>query len=137
MDVQVEKALIVDEPWTSEILKGRKTWEMRRKNWSYRGLIGLIRKGSGLVVGVVELVGCRPALGSLEAYAAAEDKHGIPPARQARAFANGWRIPWELRSAQPLRTPVRYAHPSGAVITVNLDPAVTRTIAAQLRDEAA
>ena len=40
------KALIVDEPWITAILKGDKTWEMRKKNCNIRGQIALIRKGS-------------------------------------------------------------------------------------------
>ena len=55
-------------------------------------------------------------------YAAAEQHHRIPPARQERAFTDGWRTPWVLANARPLQKPVRYKHPSGAVIWVNLEP---------------
>ena len=50
------KGLIIDEPWIGFILSGRKTWEMRSRNTQIRGRIGLIRKGSKMVVGVADLV---------------------------------------------------------------------------------
>ena len=41
---------------------------------------------------------------------------------RSEAFTDGWRTPWVLANARPLQKPVRYKHPSGAVIWVNLDP---------------
>ncbi|WP_207183157.1 hypothetical protein [Methylobacterium indicum] len=126
------KALIIDDPWIGLILCGEKTWEMRRTACRQTGRIGLIRKGSKQVVGVADLAGSLPPLDSAEAYRAAEPKHRIPADRQARAFADGWRRPWLLGNAQPLERPVPYAHRSGAVIWVNLDPAVAEAVAAQI-----
>ena len=37
------RALIIDEPWISKILEGRKTWELRKRNMSIRERISLIR----------------------------------------------------------------------------------------------
>lgn len=56
------KALIIDEPWISRMLDGSKTWEMRSRSTENRGRFALIRKGSGQVVGVAELAGCRGPL---------------------------------------------------------------------------
>jgi len=50
-----DRALIIDEPWISKILSGEKTLEMRSRHTKIRGRIGLIRKGSGLIVGDVWL----------------------------------------------------------------------------------
>ncbi len=51
------KALIIKTPHIDNILSGKKTWEMRTKNDSYRGRIGLIRKGCpGKIIGVAEMV---------------------------------------------------------------------------------
>ncbi len=130
--MRVEKAVIIDEPWISEILAGRKTWEMRKRPWKHRGPLGLIRKGSGRIVGVATMVGCHPPLTSRAAYAGAFDRHRIPPERQASAFDDGWCVPWEFRDVRPLRQPVPYLHPNGAVISVNLDPAVVDAIGWQL-----
>lgn len=127
------KALIIDEPWIGLILAGRKTWEMRKTGRKIRGPIALIRKGSGHVVGVAEVTDCRPAIATREAYAAAEPHHGIPPERQERAFADGWRTPWVLANARKLARPVPYKHPSGAVIWVNLQPETATAVDAQAR----
>lgn len=126
------KALIVDEPWMSYILKGEKTWEMRKRQCKIRGPIALIRKGSGQVVGVAEVTDSLPPVTTLTDFAAAESKHRIPPTRQPRSFADGWTNPWVLAKAQPLARPVRYRHPSGAVIWVNLEPGVVEQIEGQL-----
>ena len=73
------KALIIDEPWITAILKGDKTWEMRKKNCNIRGQIALIRKGSGQVVGTANVVDSKPPLATRADYAAAEQHHRIPP----------------------------------------------------------
>ena len=101
------KALIIDEPWITAILKGDKTWEMRKKNCNIRGRIALIRKGSGQVVGTANVVDSKPPLATRSDYAAAEQHHRIPSARQERAFTDGWRTPWVLANARPLRKAVR------------------------------
>lgn len=126
------KALIVDGPWMTHILRGEKTWEMRKTQCKIRGPVALIRKGSGQVVGVAEVAGSLPPIATLADFAAAEPKHRIPPTRQPRSFADGWRNPWVIAKARPLARPVRYEHPSGAVIWVNLDPRVIEQIEAQM-----
>jgi hypothetical protein len=126
------KGLVVAEPWVGLILSGKKTWEMRTGPWKHRGLIGLIRKKSGLVVGVAELVENRPPVTSLQAYAEAESFHRIPPDRQSAAFSSGWTTPWVLTNARALKRPVPYVHPSGAVKSVNLSDDVARQVLEQL-----
>ena len=125
------KALIVDEPWISAILKGDKTWEMRKKNCKIRGQIALIRKGSGQIVGTAIIIDSRPPLPTLADYAATEQHHRVPPARQKQAFMDGWRTPWVLANACPLQRPVPYRHLSGAVVWVNLEPDVAAQVQGQ------
>jgi ASCH domain len=125
------KELIVAEPWISAILRGDKTWEMRKRNCKVRGQIALIRKGSGQVVGTADIVNCRSPITKLADYAAAEPYHRIPNAQQPQAFAIGWRIPWELANARPLQKPVPYKHQSGAVTWVKLEPDVAAKVQAQ------
>lgn len=117
------RALVVDEPWIGLILMGTKTWEMRSTNTKIRGPIGLIRKGSGHVVGVASLLDSRPPL-SAQNYAQFESFHQIPPTRQEGAISGGWSRPWVLSAARALRRPVPYRHPPGAVIWVAIDPEV-------------
>ena len=125
------KALVIDEPWIGKILRGEKTWEMRKTACHHRGQIALIRKGSGQVVGTADVVDSLPAIATLRAYADAEKFHGILPDRQERAFMDGWTTPWVLTNARSLPAPVPYRHPSGAVIWVTLEDAVATAVAAQ------
>jgi hypothetical protein len=60
------KGLVISEPWISRILSGEKTWEMRFKVTSYRGPLAVIRKGSGTVSGMVDLVDCIPGQSEAE-----------------------------------------------------------------------
>ena len=94
--------------------------------------IALIRKGSGQVVGTANVVDSKPPLATSADYATAEKHHRIPPARQERAFTDGWSTPWVLANARPLQKPVRYKHPSGAVVWVNLGPDVAAQVQAQV-----
>jgi hypothetical protein len=126
------KALVVDEPWITAILKGDKTWEMRKKNCNVRSQIALIRKGSGQVVGTANLVDSGPPLATRADYGAAQKYHRISPPRQERAFIDGWRTPWVLANARPLQKAVLYKHPSGAVVWVNLEPNVAAQVQAQV-----
>ncbi|MCK1632646.1 hypothetical protein [Bradyrhizobium sp. 162] len=104
---------------------------MRKKNCNIRGEIALIRKGSGLVVGTANVVDSRPPIATLADYALAESKPRIPPRRQELAFTDGWRTPWVLANARPLPKEVRYKHPSGAVIWVNLEPDIVARVQVQ------
>lgn len=127
------KGLIVAEPWISLILSGEKTWEMRSSVCNHRGRVGLIRKGSGHVVGITEITGSLPALDTLARYAEAEPMHRIPSDRQGAAFSGGWRTPWVMKNTKALKRPVHYRHKSGTVIWVKeLDPEVIAGIEAQL-----
>jgi hypothetical protein len=125
------KAIVIREPYVSLILSGEKTWEMRKAACRYRGLVALISKGSGTVVGTAEIVDSLPSIESLEAYADSEPKHGVLPNLQRQAFSDGWRTPWVLNNARRLPAPVRYKHPSGAVIWVTLDEHIAAEVLAQ------
>ncbi|WP_109152946.1 ASCH domain-containing protein [Azospirillum sp. TSO5] len=128
------KGLIIREPWIDLILSGRKTWEMRTRPTSVRGLIALIRKGSGVVCGVADLVGSHPPLDA-DGLAATQARHCIPPTKFEEVIAAGWLAPWELARARCLTGPVPYRHPSGAVTWVDLSPEVTALIERQVGDE--
>ena len=123
------RGLIIDEPWISLILSGKKTWEMRSTGTRKRGPIGLIRKGSGQVVGAAELVDSLPAL-SREDYAKTEQLHRIPIEFQSAAILRRRVRPWVLAAARPLPKPIPYQHGSGPVIWVKLDAAVVAAILA-------
>lgn len=127
----VTKALIVDQPWIDLILSGRKTWEMRGTGTSHRGWFGLIRKGSGQVVGAARMTGSGAALTQAEMIATM-DRHHIPEHMIRSGAVAKWTTPWHLSDARPLGRPVAYNHPYGAVTWVNLEDEVIRAIAAQM-----
>ena len=76
-------------------------------------------------MGVADLVDSIGPLDSI-AWRAHRDKHCIPLARQVETIS--WNHAWVLQSARPLVQLVRYVHPSGAVIWVNLSDEVAGQI---------
>jgi hypothetical protein len=124
-------ALIIREPWIELILRGKKTWEMRSTPTHIRGRVGLIRKGTGLVVGVAEITDClAPLDGTL--LAASRDRHGIPAEKDRDVLAAGWLHPWVLQSVTRLPRPVASGQKAGQVIWVPLATDVVAAIDAQV-----
>ena len=121
------KALLIRQPWIDRILRGEKRWELRGSRTKVRGLIALIQSGTGAVVGTCELVGVEGPL-SLAELRRSTARHRVP----ANRFNNRPPYPrtyaWVLRGARRLHKPVRYEHPSGAVIWVNLSSRVATAI---------
>lgn len=121
------KGLIIDTPHIDRILSGMKIWEMRSTATKQRGLVALIRKGSGQVVGVVELV---DSVGPLtkEQIFANQPNHMIANERLADPKVGKWNHAWVMQNAKLFDKPIPYQHPSGAVIWVKLDEAVSAAI---------
>lgn len=114
------KALIIDTPWIDLILAGEKVWEMRSRNCSIRGRIGLIRKGSGQIVGIAEMDDCIGPFTEAE-LRQQRDKHAITEDRMLdEAWMSKWNHAWVLKNVEVLSEPVLYSHPNGAVTWVNI-----------------
>lgn len=114
------KGLIIKSPAIEKILAGIKTWEMRSGATQVRGPIALIKKGSGQIVGIANLVGVKGPLSKQEKLDTV-DKHQISLDRLESHETDKWNTAWVLENAQPLITQVNYQHPNGAVTWVNLD----------------
>jgi hypothetical protein len=123
--------LVIAEPWVSRIVAGEKSWEMRSRSTGVRGRIGLIRKGSKTVIGVADLVGVLPKLSRSELIENVPRRR-VPASEIGEDFKHA--PAWVLEHVWPLRDPVPYRHPPGAVIWVNLDPEVAELIEQQLAD---
>lgn len=126
------RALIIREPWISLILSGAKTWEMRSKATKIRGKIGLIAKGTGMVIGTADLIDCLPAL-DRGAFRHGRECHRIPSEMEESAFRQGWLHPWVLRDARRLQRPVHAGQKPGQVIWVSLSELVATEIASSER----
>lgn len=129
----IQKGLVVREPWIDLLLSGEKTWEMRAQRPSYRGWIGLIRKGSGMVSGVARLAEVGDPL-SPEEMVAGFGKHRIPEAIIRSGEVSKWTTPWKLTDVRALREPVSYRHPNGAIGLFSLAPEVSAAILAQFSE---
>jgi len=124
--------LIIREPWIDYILAGTKTWEMRTAPTKRRGRIALIRKGTGLVVGIAEIVENLPPLDAAS-FAATRDRHQIPARLDAKVLAAGWVHPWVLRDVQRLPRSVVAGQKAGQVIWVPLGCDAADAIEAQVK----
>lgn len=121
------RALVIASPHIDRILSGEKTWEMRSRNCRIRGPIGLIKKGSGQVVGLAEITGVIGPL-SPDELLANQNKHRIDPKLLAQPAFAKWNRAWVLSNVTVLSTPVPYVHPNGAQSWVVLDPAALEGI---------
>jgi hypothetical protein len=119
----VNRALIIASPYIERILTGAKTWEMRSTATKLRGRIGLVRKGSGLIVATANLVDSIGPL-SQDQMLAHTDRHLIESERIMSGAVDKWKFAWVLKGLQVLHRPVPYTHPPGAVIWVALDEQV-------------
>lgn len=126
-EFEVHKALVIDQPWISLILGGQKDWEMRSSSTAHRGWFGLIWKNMGSIYGVARLVDVGSPLSPDEMIDTYEH-HRIPEDMIRSGAVAKWNTPWKLADVIRLPKPVRYKHPNGAVIWVNLDNSVSSAI---------
>jgi hypothetical protein len=125
----VSRGLLIKSPHIERILMGRKDWEMRSKSTRLRECIGLIRSGSGQVVGTADIVDC---VGPFDraGMLANMHRHHLDRAGIEGGLYDKWRYGWVLANARPLARPIRYVHSPGAVIFVALEDDVCSQIAA-------
>lgn len=110
--------LVIKPKWADMILSGVKTWEIRGSKTHKRGTIGIIKSGSGLVYGTVELMSCVPL--TMYNWEINKDKHHV-------SYADiDYKTPYAWVMGNPIiyPEPVPYKHPQGAVIWVRLPKAV-------------
>ncbi|MGN8115376.1 ASCH domain-containing protein [Labrys sp. 22185] len=119
---------MIREPWISQILMGRKTWELRGTPTKIRGRLALIRSGSGLIIGECQLDDCVGpvgfdtliATGALSSHERDDiEREGHAPyvavdGVTSKTFA--WIVSRPILYSQP----VAYNHPSGAITFVDL-----------------
>lgn len=125
------RGLLIREPWIGKILKGSKKWEIRGSKTNIRGTIALIRSGSGLVVGVCDLVGVLGPL-PLSKMKRNIEKHHITLSSLKGGLRYKKTYAWILKNIKPLKKAVPYEHPQGAIIWVKLSETVTKKLLREL-----
>lgn len=116
--------LIRSEPLEA-ILRGEKIWELRGRRTHIRGLIALIRSGSGQIVGTCELVDCIGPL-SLSELRRNSVQHGMSQRdlRSGIMYENTYA--WILKNVRRLKKPIPYNHKFGIVIWHPLPDSIGR-----------
>lgn len=75
--MNIDRTLLIKEPWISLICSRDKTWEIRRQGTSVREWIGLTASGSGTVQGTAHLKDVHGPYSAAD-LAAHEDLHQVP-----------------------------------------------------------
>lgn len=121
------KGLVIDTPYIDQIMFEDKTWEMRSTATKQRGWVALIRKGSGTVVGVAELV---DSIGPFtnEQMIANQSKHKLTAHQLSNPDIGKWNHGWVLMNPRALKVPVPYQHNKGAVIWVKLSSGTIQAV---------
>jgi hypothetical protein len=112
-----DQALIIQPHWLNEIYANGKQWEMRSTKTHKRGTFGFIEQGTGLITGQFDLVDSLEAISALE-YSMHFDKHRIP--LENTDLHQKYPYPWVIKNIVRFDKPIKYKHPRGAVIWVNL-----------------
>lgn len=120
--LDVNRALIIKQPWIDLILSGQKTWEMRSRPTNIRERIGLIEQGTGLIIGEAELVDSfiidHPENRAFTHSMLDVERryHHINDVEMLKKY----RYAWELKNVKRYDKPIPYNHPQGAVVWVKL-----------------
>ncbi|MCA1054080.1 ASCH domain-containing protein [Rossellomorea aquimaris] len=111
------KGLLIKSPWIDLILEGKKTWEIRGSNTKTRGRIALIKSGSGMIVGEVNLTDCKEL--SLSDYQHRREFHCVD-SEASTELPYKKTYAWVFEKPIIYHEPIPYTHPLGAVIWVKL-----------------
>src|ERR1700756_5608293 len=89
----VTRGLIIQEPWVSLLLSGKKTWELRKDRTLLRERVALIRQGTGLMVGVGTIVDSLEPLTRKRMFETI-DQHQVPSEQIGGGPKGGWGGTW-------------------------------------------
>ena len=110
--------LIIKSPYIDDILDGKKKYEIRGNNTRIRGKIVLLKSGSGIALGTVDIVSSEQwDLSQYNNWEYRKDNNKLPLDKLPYKMTYAWR----LENPKWFDTPKKYIHPSGAIIWVKLD----------------
>ena len=113
----IKRALIVKDPFYTLLLSGQKTWEMRSRRTNIRGRIGLIKSGSGLIGGEIDIVDCLSGKNcNRRMRYQCKAKHCISD----MSMLEKWPVAWVMENPEIYKETLPYKHPQGAVVWVKL-----------------
>jgi hypothetical protein len=98
--------IVIKPPWIELILAGEKTWEIRGSRTAQRGRVALIKSGSGMIFGTVDLTEClgpltrEQMLGNLESIASRQKYWPVKCPIHGRMHGS-----WATRSRRARRSP--------------------------------
>lgn len=115
---EIGSGLLVKSPWIDLILSGKKTMEVRGQSTAKRGRIALIKSGTGLVFGTIEIVGVKGPFVK-EDMSELEAQHRIP-SDWINTLTYSKIYGWLLQNPESLPEPVAYVHKRGAQSWVTL-----------------
>lgn len=109
------KGLIIKDPWITKILNGEKVWEIRGSNTKIRGTISLIKSGTGMIYGTVNIVDSMEII-SIGMWDRNINNHCVEilPKEYKRCYA------WVLENPMKYVKAIPYKHKPGCVIWINL-----------------
>lgn len=109
--------LIIKEPWIDQILKNEKDWEIRGTDTRIRGCIALIKSGTGMIFGTVEIIDTKRL--SLQEFILNEKHHRIKVCLNSKLPYSST-YAWVLSKPILFKSPMQYTHPPGAIRWVKL-----------------
>lgn len=109
--------LVIKSPYIDDILSGKKRLELRGQNTHIRGTIVLLKSGSGLALGTVDIVDVKKlSLDEYNEWTYRKDNGKLPADK----------LPYKITYAYVLKNPnkydvpKKYKHPIGAITWVKL-----------------
>jgi hypothetical protein len=107
--ITLDRLLVVAEPWSSLLVDGAKTWELRTTSTKVRGPVGIAAKGTGTIIGAIELVAVHGPFTRAE-IAPYEHLHRVPASSTSTYSGPKGLYAWEDDRCGE----VRYAGPLSA-----------------------
>lgn len=109
------KGLVIKSPYIEDILTGKKTWEVRCMNTKTRGTIVLLKSGSGLALGTVDIIDVK--ILTLDDYNNWDYRRGLNKVFDL-PYSNTYA--YILENPKYFDKPIKYIHPMGAITWVKL-----------------
>ena len=107
-------AIVVCAPYAKQIVNGSKILEMRGRDTKIRGKVAIIEARSGLIIGEASIHS------TFEMKEEEREKMKGFHQVQDLSLLERWCFAYLLSDAIEYKTPVKYNHPRGAVIWVDL-----------------